>query len=569
MTSGIFEQTLKFIGLFILTSTFGISHQTAWGCTADPFWQDTLRCKFFPNDTPPQPPTPPADIGDIKAFTRVDLDGIWPNDGLRCVDGTVPIIYVDEAVNGPSNNWVITMQGGGSCSGAQACLNAYIDPSEIAEMSSAFDPAMKNMEGIHRPILAENTFAAANRIRIKKCGFDRYNGNATVEAVEATIASDVDGDGIQSELINRPALPSFPSFQEGEDLMFDLFHHGRRMLDEVLVLLQDGLTYETWQNIGGQVTAVQATLPPLRDADMILFAGHSAAAHGLMNSIDDLAADMAGWTRSDGTPFEGDTRALFDAHMIPSVESEAAFNEYLDGDLYDQLTLCQAPCESGPPLRYTYDGMAYYSSGGVAVGADVSGYFDGPYLDWQVDLDASCLDAHPGADAWRCADRFHVLFNHITTPFFLREDLLDPNGQHNNNPDGPEYGGHRLFWATPSSDYCQDPAATEPCAPTLSAPDFRARIEEQAERLINDFGSRSELAQAGLTVPTAYLWMPACAEHAGAFDNIQFFDLEIQSSSLALSLSMHDFLVDFMNDVPDGPVTAHIDRDGDRISVCP
>lgn len=554
--------------IVLAMSVFHLPGRAAWGCSSDPDWSETLRCKLFSN-APPQPPSPPTDVADIKDFTRVDLDTSWPNDRLRCIDGTVPHIYVDQAESGTSDNWLITMQGGGSCNGGQACLNAYLDPREHGEMTSAHDPAMVNLEGIHRP--GPNDFADYHRIRVKKCGFDRHNGDATLLGVEATVDSDVDGDGVQGEFLDSLPPPR-PRLREGEDLTFTLYHHGRRILDELLVVLRDGLTYQTWEDDGsGMVASVEVTLPPLRDAEKVLFVGHSGGAHGLMNAIDDLAATMSGWTRSDEvTDFGGDVRALFDAQLIPSVESEAAFNEYLDGDLYDHMTLCRAPCESGAPLHYTYDGMAYFSSGGAGVGADVDGYFDGPYTEWNVGLDASCLAAHP-TDAWRCADRFHVLFNHITTPFFLREDVRDPNAQHNNNndPRGPQYDGHRLFWATPSLAYCNDPAATVPCSPTLSPTDYRARVEEQAERLIEDFATRSELAVAGGVVPTIYLWLPSCREHNGAFQDAPFFNTRLESVSLGTSPSMHDFLVEFMNDVPDGAVSARIDGEGDMVSSCP
>ena len=62
----------------------------------------------------PQPNfgTTPTNVADIKDFTRVFLNN---NPDVRCLDGTRPTIYVDKAVGGPSNKWIFTVPGGGSC----------------------------------------------------------------------------------------------------------------------------------------------------------------------------------------------------------------------------------------------------------------------------------------------------------------------------------------------------------------------------------------------------------------------------------------------------------------------
>ena len=117
-----------------------------------PYWQDTLRCKAFPGQ-PPQPNfgTTPTNVAEIKDFTRVFLNN---NPDVRCLDGTRPTLYVDKAVGGPSNKWIFTMPGGGSCNAhdsdgdgvfdnAQECLDTYANPAERGEMSSASDPPMQ------------------------------------------------------------------------------------------------------------------------------------------------------------------------------------------------------------------------------------------------------------------------------------------------------------------------------------------------------------------------------------------------------------------------------------------
>lgn len=551
----------------VLSYAFGSSISHAATCANDPFWQDTLRCQLFPTSqqTPPPKPRAPQAVDEIMDFTRVDLP--WRNkdfEFVRCVDGTRPVIYVDKSVNG-SDNWLFTFQGGGSCNDGKSCLQAYLSENEVTEMGTAGSPAMKNMQGIHRR-QPRNAFVEYNRVRIEKCAYDRYNGTTKANGASASVASDLNGNSVDNEAINAVGSAGFDplthTVQEGASLRFDLFHHGKKTVLHTLDELRNGMTYKTWIDDGG-VSQVQVSLPPLKNATKILFAGHSGGAHGLMHNIDDLVDYMGGWTRSDGAPFNADVRALFDAHLLPAMENEAAFSEHLGGDIYDHESLCRNDCKSGPPLHYTYDGMEYYSSGGV----DVGDFYDGPYREWNVKLDASCLAAHP-IDQWRCVDRFHVLFNHMTTPFFIREDFRDPNGQHNNNPGGPENHGHRLFWADPELRHCADDAATEPCQPVLSQAAFRVRVEEQAKQLELDFATRSELALGGGTIPTRYVWLPDCGEHSGAFDDHQFFNVRLDSNLQGTQTTMHDFMVDFMNPLVPGSYNARIDGDADTESIC-
>lgn len=526
-------------------------------CSDDPNWRDTLRCKFYPDldQTPPLGPSNPTTANEVKDFTRVDLP--WRNkesELLRCVDGTQPAIYVDEAEDSESDRWLFTFQGGGSCNDGASCLSAYMDPSEQGEMSTANDPAMKTFEGIHRPD-APNEFSDYHRVRIQKCNYDRYNGNATHKGVIALP---------EQTAAQRSTENPFSTLTDVA-LTFDLYHHGQKTVRHTLDHLRHGLQFPTWIAAGMEANEHIGTLPPLENASVILFAGHSGAAHGLMNNIDHINDYLHGWARDDGSMFSADVRALFDAQLLPSIESEAAFNEYLNADVYAHQTQCLSPmCEGGPPLHYHYDGKEYFSSGGVGGSA----FFDGPYLEWNVQLDTSCLNANP-TEQWRCADRFHVLYNHIATPFFIREDFTDPNGQHNNNPSGPVNNGHRLFWAKPEIRFCKDPESLEPCLPVLSAADFRARVEEQAEQLLSSFSTKAEQWSNGDGVPTVYIWAPDCGVHAGAFNDAQFFNVVIDDVNTGMNSTMHDFLVDFMNDQPTDSSDSRIDGNSDFQTTCP
>ena len=55
-------------------------------------------------------------------------------------------------------------------------------------------------------------------------------------------------------------------------------------------------------------------------------------------------------------------------------------------------------------------------------------------------MDQSCVAAHPGADAHLCGLSGHVRLNHITTPFFVRQDLTDPAQFNYFSPSGATLG---------------------------------------------------------------------------------------------------------------------------------
>jgi hypothetical protein len=46
-------------------------------------------------------------------------------------------------------------------------------------------------------------------------------------------------------------------------------------------------------------------------------------------------------------------------------------------------------------------------------------------LAWGTELDASCVQTVAWNEEWRCRDGMHVMFNHLSTPFFLRQALFD------------------------------------------------------------------------------------------------------------------------------------------------
>lgn len=496
-----------------------------------PYWSDTLRCKILDLTGQSDRPQPniddqPATVTDLRDYTRVFLN----DPSLRCVDGTRPLLYVAPAVctnlggciqpgGGRaepgefmiSNDWVISFTGGGSCHArdldgdgvfedGHQCTDVFLE--DASGMSTAFDPPVKNFpDGIMSRHPGGNpVFAAYNNIRVDKCSYDRYNGRSTHTNVAGTIA--------------------------GNTFDYTLFNHGQRIAEAAVRSLNKGLGYRTWINRHGVVAKVRMRLPRLSDARHVLFVAHSGAAQGLRQNLDELAKLVR-------TDRHVDVRALFDENFLPSIENEAAFVVALGGDAYtDQWTGTSSA--SGESIEY--DGEDFHRKGLIASQIDA----------WNTRLDHSCLVAHSPSTRWKCRDRQHVLFNHISTPMFIREDFTDPNFEHTDRPNG-----HPIRWALRPGCTYPDHLVVSGCDPRFEAgTEHRDRLNRLAGTLLMDSGSRSEIAlgiDASLTpgqVPTVNLWMPSCANHVGAYGEEGFNDTSIEENDVAIS--MHDALVSFL-----------------------
>jgi hypothetical protein len=517
----------------------------------DPYWASTLRCRnaIDPANLVPQPPiTPPTTPGDLEDYTRVDLAA---DPSVRCLDGTVPVIYVAKAVGPPSRDWLITLTGGGSChAGAsladgQDCLDAY-GTSEAAEMSSAEEPAMKDLGlGINTSNLSINpVFARFHRVRIEKCSYDRYNGRSTRHVTAA-----------------HPTLGIID---------YDLFQHGQRIVETAIATLRPGLEYTSWRRIGSEVQEYVESLPPLAGADRVVLLGHSGAAHGLMHTADRFREAI------QAAPFGGDVRVVLDANFLHATENEAAFNDPplpAGTSLYDHVTSGTSPAVA--PLSSTYT-PAWWSD-------PASGYRIA-YASWSEDadpfadvFDGSCVAAHP-TESWRCADRFHVLFNHLTTPVFVREDLSDPNLEH-----GADGLGHLVQWGEFGNyAHCASTWGTAPCPPLLDSASHRARTLEQRRAFAEEARVRSELVSSFATpgtgppsdptgggfVPTRYFFLPDCASHAGAYALTSYFQTMLASSTE--TTTMRKLLEDFVSTAPAiGATTTWAEGVDGVTSACP
>ena len=486
---------IALVSLSVAASAFGQVNNCA-----SPYWQNSLRCKVFPAAAPQANfGTVPA-AANVKPFTRVFLNA---DPAIRCADGTRPILYVDRAVGAsPSNNWVISVTGGGSASNAQEVADNYADAAERDEMGTALKPPMKDFDGINDPDPLRNpVFAGYNRIRVDKCSYDRFMGRASYAGAAA-------------------AAPG------GAVITFDYWQQGYLILQEALEALAPGLAYTTWSlDAAGNVVASQEVLEPFANAGKVLFIGHSGGAHGLYHNIDNLAADVAAHAPA------ADVRALFDANFLPSNENEAWFDSATPGvnDAYSGVWAGQSSIAAG---ALTYDGAQYWPTSALTA----------QYTTWGAVLDASCVAAHP-LDGWKCSDRTHVLLNHIATPFFFRQDFTDPNSAHTNGG-----AGHTVTWGSTSVPYA--PCAAPGCYPVLSVAEHRDRLEQQFATILDSSWTRSEMVTgadpslgAG-NFPSLYAWMPQCGTHSGAYNDDSYFDTTM--SYLTYTYSMRMWVESFM-----------------------
>jgi hypothetical protein len=289
--------------------------------------------------------TPASGVGAGDDLHRVTL----ADPAAMCNDGTRAVMYVrPAAAGGDPTRWVFYLQGGGGCGTARDCAIRYCAAAKYtkAKMSSRWTPMAANTDG--QGLLDRdgvNPFADANLVLLYYCSSDQWLGRRS-----DTVLADAE----------EPALA------------FRLHFRGATILDAALDQL-----------LAGPVTSEDgaATVPSLAAATSVLWAGTSAGAHGVEQSLDRVAARLA----ANGT----EVRGVFDANLPPQPSdlgdpaAEAGFTAY-------------ARDTQWPIYVSAYDAL----------------------------VDESCLAANPG-EAWRCGQNEHVVLHHVTTPFFVRQDLRD------------------------------------------------------------------------------------------------------------------------------------------------
>lgn len=530
---------------------------------SDPYWTQTLRCRALaivdpePPLPPPQPvPAPPASPAAIGDYVRVEL----PDPDVRCLDGTRPIVYVDPAVGGASNRWLVVMTGGDHCAAedldrdgtfesGQACAEAYVAQNGNL-MGTAGEPSTSNLvdpdgsgNGILKPDPSLNpVFADYHRVRIHKCGYDRHSGRATHPGVTASAPG-------------------------GGTLTYDLYSHGQKIVLEALETLRgDGTSfaYPAYAADGGDVVATTETLPSIALAEQVILVGHSAAAHGLYQNADRYADALRAMPG-----FAGDVRAIHDAQFQPAAENEAAFDPAQNPDPAANDTLFDQRTTGTTDASGAYDAERLYGPG-TFFSDDYRAWLETPGASLATVLDASCVETHtPTGDAWKCVDRLHVRFHHESTPALLREDISDPNFDHNNLP----FGHIVFFGETGVYPHCDGAGADlfpfAPCPPTLTPLENRERLLVQATHFLDGLRTRSELANdvdPSADPGTVHLWLPDCGAHGGVYDDVQFFGASLAQG--ATITSYREFVEAFAQGAADAPDRALVHGLDGVVSEC-
>ena len=326
--------------------------------------------------------------------------------GGRCVDGTRPRILVDKAVDGGgadlySNAWLFYTGGeGGPCTGADrtiGCYERYVGNTTVEDRDalSSMHPDSSapvdrtDLAGLFLPDGATNPFAAFNRVYVERC---TTSGSHATEKVDLTW-----DDGTM--LHSSPLAPAKAK----------VYHRGDALWTSIFKFLQTAEGRDLGG--GGDDYVTGPDLPPIDEATTILLAGHSDAAKWMMHSADRLAGKLA-----RRAPL-ATVKVVLDAHAVPSLQYE--MKQY-SGD----PNMFRAPHTNTGGYLLPSDGDLEADEG---FGNDT--WLSGGIVFDLIDglgtrLDKSCETAH-GAGSEFCLDEMHVLFNHVTTPVFLRMDQLD------------------------------------------------------------------------------------------------------------------------------------------------
>jgi hypothetical protein len=413
-------------------------------------------------------------LGDTGTpLQRVVLTG----PGSRCNDGTQAIMYIRPASayhNGPQllpnqlkqEKWVIDLEGGGGCRDEATCLARWcgltgMDRASAMSTTDSYE-ALPGSRGIFRRDPAVNRFAGYNHVFINYCSSDNWIGS-----------------GAQS-------LASGGS-------TYDIEFNGEAIVDDAFTRLLDpaGLAPD-------QTTFWSDALPSLRTADEIVLMGESAGGGGLRHHLDRLRErlvnEVYGQPRIVGLIDAGNPPAFWGPAITwGAPTAPTSYQDYL-------LNVSE-------PVVRTF---------------------------WGVDdsaLDASCLDpafaaahvADGGSHPQVCYDTTYTLFNHITTPFFVRQDINDTLARE-------KYALWQLFPNVPSYWTAQRGLLA-------SLVGFAGRLEPLA------------------VAPGVF--GPNCGEHVSIHTN-HFFGQAIRLPGGVAGTTFHDLVDDWMN----GAAAAEIQADG-------
>ena len=366
----------------------------------------------------PQPQR--ADPGDRADMWLVILpecadgtDGCASADRVRCADGTRGLVYVDKATDASgadidSDRWLFFGDAGGAvCDSDESCEGMYqvlgMHGTSSHQAGVGYDGT-----GVLDSAPGRNPLHDYNRVFVERCTADSLAGRS------APITRLTSGSGAPLEA---------PIFHHGALGYEAAFRHlarpeGASYLAYGAPCADDGPCDGSCDVEVGRCEE-PAALPSLAAADKVVLVGFSGASRGLVHNGDAFAAVLGELAPA------ADVSLVLDAAFSPSLENELRWETSgaeRSGDMY-------APAIDVPDLAHPIameededgPGNELISSGGFEVG----GATREGLAWWGTAEDASCLAAHGDPYPWQCAEREHVIANHLTTDAFLAHRLYD------------------------------------------------------------------------------------------------------------------------------------------------
>lgn len=215
-------------------------------------WNEDPWCG---DDFPPVDDTPdPADT--MFRVTQRDPLAV-------CNDGSPAVFYIRRAPEGSphANDWLVWLQGGGSCNSPGDCGDRWCGrqpgPYSAKTMSSRWEPSTKNSQGIFSQ-RNDNQFRDFNVVAAVYCSSDEWSGAHTIDVPAGPSVSDPSRQ-----------LPAYR-----------IAFHGNLILNGMLLALMDGVAADADPAV---------TLPPLETAERLIFAGTSAGGAGAVTQANRVA----------------------------------------------------------------------------------------------------------------------------------------------------------------------------------------------------------------------------------------------------------------------------------------
>lgn len=400
----------------------------------------------------------PASAGGLREGADLQRHTIDPArfPQARCNDGTPAVMYY-RPYQGAANRdrWVVQLQGGGSCASGAECAErwcSYMMAFGMTQMTSSLAPTRGiPADGILNRARVENPMRDWNHVFLRYCSSDMWSGTHDDAVVDAVVPG--------------TATPA----------RFRLHFAGARIFDAAITTLrQDGAQALAYTLAGGSVA-----MPDLDDAAVVILAGASGGAAGVIRNVDRLAtalrANNAACASGGACPLR--VSALIDSILAPDREA---------------LDWSQSPaCTRDHLCDYASFFRAQYASG------------EQPLVG--VRNDDTCEAWHrsnrPGEE-WRCLDPTYALLNHVTTPMFVRMGQTD------------QLIGRMLFEAM----------LRVPGRSALTAADFAAGVRQQLQRVRDAQTLANERALIRAAPGT---FGPSCSKHETLSDDDSTYNVSI------------------------------------------